>query len=344
MALATPLDEDLCRFVEEQEPRVELIRDHDLLPPQRYPGDHYGALDWKRSARGQTKFDEMLRSADAIYGVPDLSPAALARAVHQNDGLRWVQAMASGAAPLIRKAGLGRGALERIVFTTSAGVHAGPLAEFAVFGVLAGAKQLPVLLEHKRRHLWSERRLLGQIADQRVLVVGLGAIGSAVVGALSLLGTTIIGANRTPRDVPGVDALFRLDEIEEAARGCSAIVVALPEAAESRHIVDSRVLRALDRGATLVNVGRGSAVDERALIEEAASGQIGFAALDVTEIEPLPAESPLWDLPNVLISPHTAALTPHEDRLIAQLVAENAGRLLDGRPLRNAIPLDQLAD
>jgi phosphoglycerate dehydrogenase-like enzyme len=343
MVLATPLEEELCQLVEAREPRVELVRDHDLVPPQRYPGDHYGEPDWRRSTRGQAAFNAMLRSADALYGIPDLSPTLLAQVASENRDLRWVQAMASGAASLIQRAGLAREELDRIVFTTSAGVHAASLAEFAVFGVLAGAKQLPVLLEHKRKRLWADRWILGQVADQRVLVVGLGAIGQAVAKALNGLGAQVVGVNRSRKDLPAVSAVFGLDEIEDAARGCSALVAALPEAAETRDIVDGRVLRALERGATVVNVGRGSAVDEAALVEEAASGQVGFAALDVTQIEPLPMQSELWDLPNVVISPHTAALTVHEDRLIAELVADNAGRLLDGLSLRNAIDPDQLS-
>src|SRR5690606_10716388 len=116
LVLATPLDESLCRLLEEREPRVQFIRDHDLLPPQRHPGDHYGDPDFRRSPRGQTEFEAMLRSADAIYGVPDLSPALLAQTAGENRSLRWVQAMAAGAAPMIKKAELNRDQLDRIVF------------------------------------------------------------------------------------------------------------------------------------------------------------------------------------------------------------------------------------
>src|SRR5690606_29551132 len=188
--------------------------------------------------RGQAEFEAMLRSADAIYGIPDLSPPLLARMADENRGLRWVQAMAAGAAPMIKKAGLDRDQLDRIVFTTSAGVHAASLAEFAVFGVLAGAKQLPILLEHQSQRHWAPRWMMGQLADQRVLVVGLGAIGTAVAQALAALGAQVVGVNRTPRDTSIVAECFGLDEIERAAQGCAALVVALPEAPGTRHLVD----------------------------------------------------------------------------------------------------------
>jgi len=342
LALATPLDENLCRRVEELEPRVEFVRDHDLLPPQRHAGDHYGDPAYTRSPRQQAQFELMLREADAFYGIPDLSPPLLAQAAAENPRLRWVQAMAAGAAPLIKKAGLDHEQVARIAFTTSAGVHAAPLAEFAILGVLAGAKHLPVLQQHQRRHHWAPRWLLGRVSGQRVAVVGLGAIGTAVARALTALGAHVIGVNRTTRDTSVVAERFGLDDLTRAARDCVALIIALPDARGLHHLVDATVLAALAPGATVVNVGRGTALDEAALVEAAASGQIGFAALDVTEVEPLPEDSPLWDLPNVLISPHTAALTADEDRLIAELAAENAGRLLDGLPLRNVIAADEL--
>ncbi|GAB2526797.1 hypothetical protein GCM10027267_24440 [Paramicrobacterium agarici] len=104
------------------------------------------------------------------------------------------------------------------------------------------------------------------------------------------------------------------------------------------------MLDALNPSATVVNVGRGTVIDEPALVDAAKSGQVGFVTLDVTAVEPLPPESPLWDMPNVLLSPHTAALSTLEDERIARLVADNAGRLLDGKPLRNLIPLDQITN
>ena len=102
-------------------------------------------------------------------------------------------------------------------------------------------------------------------------------------------------------------------------------------------LVGSAFFAALKPGATVVNVGRGTVIDEPALIAALQSGQVGFAALDVFAVEPLPTDSPLWSLPNVLVSPHSAALSVHEDRRIAELFTDNASRLLDGRPLLNVI-------
>lgn len=324
MVLATPLDEELCRLVEAADPRVTLVRDHGLLPPMRFPGDHRGDPSWRRTRAEQRTFDALLDSADALYGIPDVSPDALARTVRANPRLRWVQTMASGGAAQVAKAGLSAADLGRVTFTTSAGVHARTLAEFALLGLLAGAKHLPRLLRQQRAHHWSGRWAMGQLHEMTVLIVGLGAIGQEIARLLGTVGCRVIGANRSPREVPGLEAQFSLDTMIEGATQADALVVALPGAPTTVGLVGVELLDALRTGATVVNVGRGDVIDEPALIAALGDGTIGFAALDVTTVEPLPVHSPLWDLPNVLLSPHTAALSPHEDRRIAELVVDNA--------------------
>jgi phosphoglycerate dehydrogenase-like enzyme len=127
------------------------------------------------------------------------------------------------------------------------------------------------------------------------------------------------------------------DELPAVVARVDGIVVTLPGTAATEKLVSAEVLDAVRPGATLVNVGRGTVVDEDALVGALRDGRIGFAALDVFAVEPLDPASPLWDLPNVLISPHNATLTPAEGRRIAELFADNATRLLDGRPLRNVV-------
>ena len=337
MVLATPLDEELCAMFERLEPRVELVRDHSLLPPMRHPGDHGGDPAWHRTPAQQVRFDALVDSADALYGIPDVSPDALARTVAANPRLRWVQTMAAGGAAQVAAAQLSAHDLARITFTTSAGVHGGTLAEFALLGLLAGAKSLPRLIAQQRAHVWSERWAMGQLREQTVLVVGLGSIGRETARLATALGARVVGVNRSRVDVPGVERVVGLDGLADIARGVDALVATLPGTAATTGLVDERVLAALRPGATVVNVGRGTVIDERALITALRGGTVGFAALDVTAVEPLPADSPLWTLPNVLISPHTAALNPAEDRRIAELTAENARRLLDGDALVNVV-------
>ncbi len=339
VVLATPLDEDLCRLVEEREPRLTLVREHALLPPMRWPSDHTGDPDWRRTPAQQRRFEELLDSADALYGIPgEHDAAALARTVAANPRLRWVQTMAAGGGATVRAAGLTAAQLERVVFTTTAGVHGGPLAEFAVFGLLAGAKTLPRLQARQRAHEWGPRWFMGQLADRTVLVVGLGGIGREVVRRLRAFDCRVIGTARRPGPPPeGVDEVVHPDDLASVVGRVDGIVVTLPATAATERLIGPAMLAAVRPDCTLVNVGRGTVIDEPALVEALRDGRIGFAALDVVAEEPLDPASPLWDLENVLISPHTATLDRQEDRRIAELFADNASRLLDGRPLRNIV-------
>lgn len=337
VVVATPLAEPLCHLIEEREPRIELIRDQSLYPPMRHPADFTGDPEFSRTPAQQRAFEELLDSADALYGIPDVDPAALKRTADANPRLRWVHTMAAGGGAAVKAAGLSPAQLGRIAFSTSAGVHGGPLAEFAVFGVLAGAKDLPRLLAQQRDHTWSGRWEMRQVSEMTVLVVGLGGIGSEVARRLSALGATVVGTSRHQRPVDHVDRSIRTDQIAEVAPDVDAIVLTLPGTAATERLIGPEVLAAVRPGTVLVNVGRGTVVDEDALLQALREGRIGFAALDVFATEPLPADSPLWDEPNVLVSPHTAALNAAEDRLIAELFAANATRLLDGEELRNVV-------
>ena len=332
VVIATPLSTELVAFLARDE-RLEVVHEPELLnDPER---------DWilgpkQRSPEEQARYEALVDSADALFGVPDESGRALARTVAANPRLRWVHTIPAGGGQQVKAARLEPEALERIVFTTSAGVHAGPLAEFAVFGVLAGAKRLPWLQERQQAHQWGPREPLGQVSEQTVLVVGLGAIGRRVAEQLTALGSRVIGVHR--REVEAaVERIVPVADLAAAASEADAIVLALPGTEATRGMLSAEVLAAIKPGATVVNVGRGNTIDEPALIEALHDGRVGLAVLDVTAVEPLASDSPLWELPNVILAPHTAAISPHEPRRIAELFADNARRLLDGETLRNVV-------
>jgi phosphoglycerate dehydrogenase-like enzyme len=336
VAIAAPVPSGITELITSREPRLELLYDPDLLPPMRHPADFTGDPAFRRTQAQQYAYEALMDSADALYGIPDVDADALRRAVRANPRLRWVHTMAAGGGASVKAAQLNEDELRRVVFTSSAGVHRDPLAEFAVFGVLAGAKNLPRLNAQKRAHVWSGRWLMGQVGEQSVLVIGLGGIGGRVVELLAAFGATIIGTSRRQRTMPGVEVIHPDDMVSIAGR-LDAVISTLPGTDATTGLLGAAFFDALQPGATVVNVGRGTVIDEPALIAALESGQVGFAALDVFAVEPLPAESPLWSMPNVLISPHSAALSAQEDRRIAELFSENASRLLDGRPLLNVI-------
>ncbi len=334
---ATPIGEELIAEIVAAEPRIDFVRDQSLLKPQRFPGDHSGDPDFVRTPEQQAAFDALVDSAEVLYGVPDELAHQLARTVAANPGLRWVHTMPAGGGAQVKLANLPPEALARIAFSTSAGVHAEPLAEYALFGLMAGAKTLPRLRVQQENKQWTGRWEMGLLSQQTILLVGLGSIGRATAVKLKALGATVIGTSRHPDTVDGVDRVVHPDELVDVVGDVDGIVVSLPGTAATEGLVSREVFAKVKPGVTVVSVGRGTVIDQEAMIEALADGRVGFAALDVFAVEPLPADSPLWDDPRVLISPHTAALNSAEDRLIARLFARNATRFLDGRELINRV-------
>ena len=337
VVLATPLAPELRHLITDVDPRVQLWVDDDLLPPQLFPGDHVGDPAYQRTPEQRDAFDELLTRADVLYGIPDVNATLLARAVQANPKLRWVQTMAAGGGASVKAAGLSADDLERVVFTTSAGVHGGTLAEFALFGVLAGAKDLPRLQALKADHEWPARWAMKQVSEQTVLVVGLGGIGTRTAQLLHSLGATVLGVKRTVEPVQFVDEVHPPAALADLVGRADAIVFTLPGTEATTGLYDAGLIAATKPGATIVNVGRGTVIDEPALIDALYSGHLGSAYLDVTAVEPLPVDSPLWDLPNVVLAPHTAALSDQEDERIARLFADNLRRFLAGDELVNVV-------
>ncbi|WP_127125739.1 D-2-hydroxyacid dehydrogenase [Georgenia sp. SYP-B2076] len=337
VVVATPLTDALCDLITELEPRIDLVVEQDLLPPMRWPGDHEGDPRFTRSPADQARFDALVDSADALYGIPDTNSEALHRAVRANANLRWVHTMAAGGGGQVKAANLDQADLERVAFSTSAGPHSGPLAEFALFGVLAGAKSLPRLQAQKSRKEWTGRWAMKQISEMTVLVVGMGNIGRGTAARFAALGARVIGVNRDTIEVPGVEHVFLPGQLVDVVGQADAIVNTLPGTESTHKMISREVLALVKPGVILASVGRGTVIDEEALVEALQDGRVGFAAMDVFYAEPLGPESPLWTMENVLIAPHTAALNDAEDRLIAELFATNATRLLDGAPLVNRV-------
>lgn len=334
---ATPLAPESARLIAASSPLIDFVYEPSLLRPMRHPADHEGDPAFRRTVEQAERFHAAITSADVLYGIPDSDPRLLALVADENEGLRWVHTMAAGGGAQVSAAGLSPTQLDRITFTTSAGVHAGPLAEFALLGILAGAKGLPRLEEQQRAHEWSSRWLMGQVRRQVVVVVGLGGIGTEVARLLDALGATVIGVSRHPVVVAGVTRTVHPDDLPAIAAVADAVVVALPGTEATRGLIGPAFFKAFKAGGTVVNVGRGTVIDERALVESLKNGTVGFAALDVFEREPLDPASELWGLPNVLVSPHTAALDDSEELRIVELFVSNLGRFLAGDRLSNVV-------
>ena len=226
-----------------------------------------------------------------------------------------------------------------VKLTTSAGTNGEPVAQTAIAGLLMLARRFPQWLDAQRRHAWEPMRGESVPADlrgQTVMVVGLGVIGMPIARFCQALGMHVIGIRRTPKS-----ANEPLDEIHPPARfgellpRCQWLVLACPHTKETHHMLNAAMIEKLPRGAGLINVARGGVVEEQAVIAALKSGQLGCAHLDVFEKEPLPADSPLWDIPNVIVSPHNASASSGNDIRAAKIFTENIKLYAAGKRMDN---------
>lgn len=317
---------------------VALVYEPDLLPPPRWLADHAGDPSWRRSTEQDGRWRHVLSQAEVVLGVPGDTPAGYAHLLAQAPRLRWVQAMSAGAGQQLAAAGLAPAALRELVVTTSSGVHAQALAEFAMAGILYFAKDLDRLAVLATQRRWPPRWPMRSVAGQTVLVLGTGEIGRAVARAAAGLQMRTVGVRRRPgQPVEEFGEVHGAGDLVRLASGADALVVTLPGTPGAEGLVSRAVLAALPEQAVVVNVGRGTAIDETALTDALTAGRLRGAALDVFASEPLPIDNPLWQLANVVLSPHTAGLTDDEDRRIVELFRDNLERYLSGRPLRNVV-------
>lgn len=221
------------------------------------------------------------------------------------------------------------------VLTNAAGVFDHPMAEWALMVILAFVKELFDNVEHQRRRHWAYREV-GVLEGQRALVVGAGGIGRDIARVLGMMGIEVRGVARSRRDEdPDFGTVHPVEDLHELLPWADFVIAALPLTSRTRGLLGAGQFALMKSTARFLNVGRGATVDEEALIEALRAGEIAGAALDVFAAEPLPTHSPLWDLPNVYVSPHMSG-SGFEERLAAQFL-DNLRRWKEGRPLLNVV-------
>lgn len=285
-------------------------------------------------ARNEDEAAALIRDADVAFA-SELRPRHLAAA----RGLRWIHSPAVGVGGML----FPEMVAAPVVMTNSRGVAAQTIAEHVVACVLALFRKLPLAIRSQAAREWAQAAIAApppvrMLAGSRVLLVGLGAIGTAVAQKMLALGTTVSAVRRdVPAPAPrGID-VHPPGSLRDVLGSADIVVIAAPQTAETRGLIGRDELRAMRRDAVLVNIARGAIVDEAALADALAHGTIAGAALDVFEQEPLPADSPLWTHPNVLITPHTSWIrTDHWD-VMTDLFTENLRRFDTGLPLINAV-------
>jgi phosphoglycerate dehydrogenase-like enzyme len=317
-----------------------------------------GQLDKLRAISPRLKVEQ--RTTQRVDEIRDLLPEVevlytfdCLPAPEEAPQLKWIQLHSAGA-DHVRDTPIWR---SNVLLTTTSGIHTTPMAEYVFAMMLAFARRLPRMLYYQGRNEWPRRRwdlfVPQELRGATVGIIGYGSIGREVGRLAKAFGMHVLAVKQSAErmtdtgytergtgDIEGIlpDATYAPEQLGEMLEKCDYVVIAVPLTAETTHLIGAPELKAMKKSAYLINVARGPVVDEKALVEALSKEEIAGAGLDVFEVEPLPPDSPLWGMPNVIISPHVAGYTPHYDDRATDLFAENLRRYLAAEgPLLNLV-------
>lgn len=302
-------------------------RNVDLITLPEPPGTRLSAAE---CARIDCVFlDRDIRFEEQLY-------PAYREALAAAHNLKWAHFTSSGIGQQFMVAELDA---KGVILTSSTGSNAEPVAQTGFTGLLMLARGFPNYIQGQHRHEWRPLRgatLPDDLRGQTVLLLGVGAVGRVFAGYARAFGLKVIGVRRSPQqpDDP-VDEMHTPSHLPELLPRADWIVIACPLTAETRNLFDAAALARVRRGARLINIGRGEIIDEQAMIEAIRDGRLAGAALDAHRQEPLPPDSPLWDLPNVIVTPHNASASNGNEQRCAEMFIANLGHWLRGETMFN---------
>jgi len=273
-------------------------------------------------------------NAEALLTWGMYRPEAFCRAAPR---LQWIHALSAGVDGLVSVPEI---RARRIRVSATKGIHGLPIAEHVLGMILSFARGFHVLREQQRLPEWQKYRDADEISGKTAGILGLGSIGRIIAEKCKLLGMRVVGLRMRPAPEPMVDRVYRPTELPALLEESDHVVIALPLTPETHHLIGEKQLRTMKPSACLINVARGKIVDEPALIEALKRGWIAGAGLDVFESEPLPHSSELWTLPNVIVSPHMAAISPYYMDRAIKVFCENLARFRAGEALLHEFDWD----
>jgi phosphoglycerate dehydrogenase-like enzyme len=280
-----------------------------------------------------------LGDADALWLWPAFYDAELVPVLGRHaPRLRWLQVLTMGYDPLVA-----HGVPAGLTITNAGDAYAPTVAEHAVATLLALVRRLPEMQARAATSTWDQSvaARIGTLNDATVAVLGFGNIGKEIAVRLRAFGARVIAVTRSGRSDPLADESAPVTQMSDVLARADAVIVAAPLDATTRHLIDARALAALRPHALLVNIARGGIVDTSALRDALAKGQLGGAAIDVTDPEPLPADDPLWTMSNVIVTPHVAGYGGDVPaRRILALLDRNLGHFVNNRPLEAQVTPD----
>jgi len=336
--ITSPLEPEYAERIAAAYPdRVELIYRPDLMPATRYVGDH-GDPAFRRTEEQEREWHELLARADVLWDFPAHEQRPV---LELSPKLRWVQTSSAGVGQQVKRLGLQDSDL---LVTTASGIHAQPLAEFVFAALLFHSKELGRLQQEQRGKLW--HRFCGiELADRTIAIIGPGRIGREIarIARVFRMRPVAMGRRSDPAraEALGLDRLYDRSELPQMLAEADCVVVCAPQTPETDDLLGEAEFAAIKPGAVFINIGRGTIIDESALLAALQDGRIAFAALDVFREEPLQPSSPFWEMPNVLINPHSASTVDTENAKLTDIFIRNLGHYLAGEFDQMAPQLDK---
>jgi phosphoglycerate dehydrogenase-like enzyme len=250
--------------------------------------------------------------------------------------LKWIQSLATGVDHFLHCASL----KSDTVLTSARGIHGPAMRETVTYFMLSLSHNTPRLVRDQAARRWDRDKPWSLLARKTAVLAGTGVSGSAVAALLKAFGMRVIGISRTPRSEKEFDDIVHTDRLAEALRDADYVVNIMPGGSKNINLFNRRVFEAMKPSAYFINVGRGETVDEGALIDILQAKRIAGAGLDVFQMEPLPANSPLWDMPGVFINPHIAGRFDEYEDYVMPIILDNMRLFLAGRTgeMRNLVP------
>lgn len=341
IAITSPLESDHADRLKAALPNGwELLYYPDLLPPTRYVGDHGGVSGFARTDEQNQRWKNMLASADVLFDFPSYSQHPHTYAPRA----RWIQTTSAGVGQAAQRLGIQPGEL---IITTSSGVHARPLAEFVIMVLLMAVKNHAGLVRDQQAHHW-ERFCSDELTGKTIAIVGPGRVGREIVRISRAFDMIPVAMSRDSSPARaselGVDRLYSRADLHDMLRVADALVLCAPHTPETENMIGADELAALKRGAIFINIARGQLVDEDALLAALKDGTVSFAGLDVFRTEPLPPDSPFWDMPNVLVNPHSASTSHWENGRIIDIFIHNVHCFAEGRigDMQNVLDIERM--
>lgn len=297
----------------------------------RIPADLESNTEWMQ-CRTKEEWNAQAPDTEILLATGKMSAEMLMQAPR----LKWIQTLSAGVDGLPLAYIQERG----IRLTNARGIHQIQMSEFALLQMLQWARRADLHYRNQIQHVWGKNVPVGELFGHTVGVIGSGSIGQAIARLCKAFGMQTLGYNRSGKPAAHFDEMLGGTEgLNQLLAESDYVILLLPSTPETRQFLTMEQFKRMKPTACLINLARGTVLNEEHLIEALRTGVIAGASLDVFETEPLPPSSPLWELPNAILTPHVSGLSPHYMARASEIVFENLRNYLEGTPLRNEVDL-----